>query len=119
MRHVLPTEIKNAIHVLTHMYLKASELSLIVLKIECRFFFSFKVAILLTGGRQSPDGGSLQEAMRPMRDLDVTTYVIAIGSQSDVPVQRPEDLFTVTSFDDLPRQVQPIATNITKPSGIH
>ena len=79
--------------------------------------FSYKVAILLTGGRQSPDGGSLQETMQALRNLNVTTYVIAIGTQSDVPVENPEDVLTVTSYNDLARQVQPIARSITKPRG--
>lgn len=79
---------------------------------------SLQIAILLTGGRQSPDGGSLEDAVQLMRNRDVTTYVISIGDRSDVPVQRPEDLFYLTSYSDLPRQVQSIAKNITKPRGI-
>ena len=81
--------------------------------------FLYKVAILLTGGRQSPEGSSLPEAMQTLRNLDVTTYVIAIGTQSDVPVEQPEDLLTVTSYNDLARQVQPIARSITKRRGIY
>lgn len=78
---------------------------------------SLQVAILLTGGRQSPDGGSLEDAVQLMRNRDVTTYVISIGDRSDVPVQRPEDLFYLPSYSDLPRQVQSIAKNMTKPRG--
>lgn len=81
--------------------------------------FLYKVAILLTGGRQSPDGGSLHEAMRTLRNLDVTTYVIAIGAQSDVPVEQPENVLTVTSYSDLAQQVQPIARSITKRRGMY
>ena len=71
----------------------------------------------MTGGRQSPDGGSLIPSMRALRDLDVRTYVTAIGTQSDVPVQRPEDVSFVTSYDDLPRQLQSIASKMTAQKG--
>lgn len=60
----------------------------------------------------------MEDAMQLMRNRDVTTYVISIGDRSDVPVQRPEDLFYVTSYSDLPRQVESIAKNITEPRGI-
>ena len=56
--------------------------------------------------------------MQLMRNRDITTYVISIGERSDVPVQRPEDLFYVTSYSDLPGQVLSIATNVTAPKGI-
>lgn len=57
----------------------------------------------------------MEDALQLMRNRDVTTYVISIGDRSDVPVQRPEDLFYLASYSDLPRQVQAIAKNITKP----
>ena len=78
---------------------------------------SLQIAILLTGGRQSPDGGSLEDAAQLIRNRDVTTYVISIGDRSDVPVQRLEDLFYLASYSDLPLQAQSIAKNITKPRG--
>ena len=73
--------------------------------------------MLLSGGRQSPGGASLQNAMQPMTNLDVTTYVVSVGVQSDVPVQKPGGEFSVTSYNDLPRHVQRIARSITEPPG--
>ena len=60
----------------------------------------------------------MEDAVQLMRNRDVTTYVISIGDRSDVPVQRPEDLFYVTSYSNLPYQVQSIARNITLPRGM-
>ena len=55
--------------------------------------------------------------MQLMKNRDVITYVIAVGGESDVPVQRPQDMFRMASYNDLPRQVQTIASTITAPRG--
>ncbi|KAK2561274.1 Collagen alpha-6(VI) chain [Acropora cervicornis] len=72
-----------------------------------------KVAMLLTSGRQSPDGASLSPIMQALRGNDVVTYVTAVGSESDVPVQKPGAMFLVRSYSDLPQQLQSIARNMT------
>lgn len=73
--------------------------------------------MLLTSGRQSPDGGSFIPIMQDLRDNDVTTYVTAVGSESDVPVQKPGATFLVRSYSDLPQQLQSIARNMTAQRG--
>ena len=79
--------------------------------------FIIQVAILLTSGRQSPDGGSLLPVMQALRDNDVIIYVTAVGSESDVPVQKPGAMFLVRSYNDLPQQLQSIARNMTAQEG--
>ena len=83
----------------------------------CFCYCVLKIAILLTGGRQTPDGGSLQEAVRPINNLNVTSYVVPVGTQTDVPVARSDDVMPVTSFDDLPKNAQRIARSIATPRG--
>lgn len=84
----------------------------------CICYCVLKIAILLTGGRQTPDGGSLQEAIWPINNLNVTSYVVPVGTQTDVPVARSEDVMSVTSYDDLPKNAQRIARSIATPRGI-
>ena len=83
----------------------------------CFCYCALKIAILLTGGRQTPDGGSLQEAIRPINSLNVTSYVVPVGTQTDVPVARSDDVMPVTSFDDLPKNAQRIARSIATSRG--
>ena len=83
----------------------------------CFCYCALKIAILLTGGRQTPDGGSLQEAIRPINNLNVTSYVVPVGTQTDVPVARSDDVMPVTSFDDLPKNAQRIARSIATSRG--
>lgn len=73
--------------------------------------------MLLTSGRQSPDGASLSPIMQALRGNDVVTYVTAVGSESDVPVQKPGAMFLVRSYSDLPQQLQSIARNMTAQRG--
>ena len=83
----------------------------------CFCYCVLKIAILLTGGRQTPDGGSLQEAVRPINNLNVTSYVVPVGTQTDVPVARSDDVMPVISFDDLPKNAQRIARSIATSRG--
>ena len=73
--------------------------------------------MLLTSGRQSPDGASLSPIMQALRGNHVVTYVTAVGSESDVPVQKPGAMFLVRSYSALPQQLQSIARNMTAQRG--
>lgn len=76
-----------------------------------------KIVVMLTSGPQSRGGNSLYQAVQPLKTIGAETYVVAIGSQVNVPeltwvVKRSEDVFTVPSFDGLLSSVKPIADYI-------
>ena len=76
-----------------------------------------KIVVMLTSGPQSRGGNPLYQAVQPLRTIGAETYVVAIGSQVNVPeltsvVKRNEDAFTVPSFDGLISRVKPIADYI-------
>lgn len=74
-----------------------------------------KVMIILTDGRQSqdPDTVPLQDAVRPLKQLGVRIYAVAIGDEVDLPDLLPvtdsKDVFTVSDFDDLANMANDIA----------
>lgn len=75
-----------------------------------------KVMIILTDGRQSqdPDTVPLQEAVRPLRQLGVRIYTVAIGDEVDLKelyqvTERNEDVFPVSDFADLANMANDIA----------
>ena len=76
-----------------------------------------KIVIMLTAGPQTGSGQPLIEAVKPLRTIGAETYVVAIGSQVNVPelrsvVNRNDDVFTVRSFDRLLSNVRVIAEYI-------
>ena len=81
-----------------------------------------KIVILLTTGRQSPGGKSLDEAVNPLDRLGAHTFVVAIGQgpanqELLATVDRARDVFTVVSPNELPSRTQRIGTDIRdKPS---
>lgn len=84
-----------------------------------------KVVILVTAGKQIQEPGTklLATAAQPLQVLGASTYVVAIGSRTDVAelkpaVKRPGDVLIVRSFDELRPQTLPIAEHIVKGSGM-
>lgn len=77
-----------------------------------------KIVVLLTAGPQSRGGKPLDQAAQSLRTIGAETYVVAIGSQVNVPelnsvVKRKEDVFILSSFDRLISRVDRIADYIT------
>lgn len=76
-----------------------------------------KIVILLTAGPQTGGGQRLIEAVKPLRTIGAETYVVAIGSQVNVPelrsaVNRNDDMMMVRTFDRLLSNVRVIAEYI-------
>lgn len=83
---------------------------------------SSKLVIFLTGGKQSSSGGSLNDAVEPLRQSGAKTFVIAIGKQPDVQqlrplVASPNDVLTVITFKDLNSQTSRIASHVREKAG--
>ena len=81
-----------------------------------------KIAVLLTAGRQIPGGVSLDTATQPLRNLNVTVIVIAVGQQYDKQeldpvVSEQKDLFEIESFDVLLSRARTIGKAIEEKSG--
>ena len=81
-----------------------------------------KIVVLLTTGKQSPGGKALSEAIKPLRQIGAQTFVISIGSTSDVRelysvVDNPRDIFQVIRKNDLPQQARPISKKIKDKPG--
>ena len=75
-----------------------------------------KAMIILTDGRQSqdPDTVPLIEAVRPLKQLGVRIYAVAISSELDMKelyelTERKADVFIVSGFDDLANMANDIA----------
>ena len=82
-----------------------------------------KIAVLLTAGRQLPGGISLDTATEELRNLNATTLVVAIGQQYNKQelspvVTAPEDLFELSSFDELALRAKTVGQAIEDKSGI-
>ena len=83
---------------------------------------SSKVVIFLTGGKQASSGGTLDDAVEPLRQSGAKTFVIAIGKRPDVQelrpfVASPKDVITVVSFKDLVSQTKQVASHISGNAG--
>lgn len=81
-----------------------------------------KIAVLLTAGRQIPGGVSLDTAARPLRNLNVTVIVVAVGQQYnkqelDPVVSEQKDLFEIESFNVLLSRARTIGKAIEEKSG--
>ena len=81
-----------------------------------------KIAVLLTAGRQIPGGISLDTATQPLRNLNVTVIVVAVGQQYDKReldpvVSEKEDLFEMESFNVLLSRARTIGKAIEEKSG--
>jgi len=81
-----------------------------------------KIAVLLTAGRQIPGGVSLDTATQPLRNLNVTVIVVAVGQQYDKRELDPvvsgeEDLFEMESFNVLLSRARTIGKAIGEKSG--
>lgn len=83
-----------------------------------------KIVVLLTSGMQSPTNtpDPLGNAVRPLRNLGVQTFVVSIGSGPDKRelaslVDHPRDIFNVPSFEALLPQTIPITKSIAERSG--
>ena len=81
-----------------------------------------KIAVLLTAGRQIPSGVSLDTATQPVRSLNGTVIVVALGQQYDKReldpvVSEPKDLFEIESFDVLLSRARTIGKAIEEKSG--
>lgn len=81
-----------------------------------------RIVVLLTTGRQGLSRDSLDESVKPLKDLGVKVFVVAIGSRPDdqelLPVvDQPDDLLGVSSFNDLASQTRPIAKHIVNNTG--
>lgn len=80
-----------------------------------------KIMVILTDGRQSrdPDTIPLQDAVRPLRQLGVRIYTVAIGDEVDLKelyqvTERKEDVFPVSDFADLANMANDIALKTCK-----
>ena len=78
------------------------------------------ILILLTAGRQAA-AKTLVESSKPLHDLGVYSYVVAIGNHPDKDelepvVDNPGDIISVSSFDNLEPRRQKIAKDIAKES---
>ena len=81
-----------------------------------------RILILLTAGRQTSGGKSLDEAIKRLRDLDVQTFVVAIGQQPDLRqlislVDRQQDIFQASSHDGLLSQSGDIGKKVLEKPG--
>ena len=81
-----------------------------------------KIAVLLTAGRQIPGGVSLDTATQPLRNLNVTVLVVAVGQQYnkqelDAVVSEQKDLFEIESFNVLLSRARTIGEAIEEKSG--
>ena len=81
-----------------------------------------KIAVLLTAGRQIPGGVSLDTATQPLRNLNVTVLVVAVGQQYnkrelDPVVSEQKDLFEIESFNVLLSRARTIGKAIEEKSG--
>ena len=81
-----------------------------------------KIAVLLTAGRQVPGGVSLDTATQPLRNLNVTVLVVAVGQQYnkqelDPVVSEQKDLFEIESFNVLLSRARTIGEAIEEKSG--
>lgn len=74
------------------------------------------VVVLVTMGEQSPsvDGVPLDDALEPLEDLGVHTFVVAIGHDPDTST----NILRVPSFKALPSQAYDMARQIKIISGI-
>lgn len=74
------------------------------------------VVVLVTTGEQSPsvDGVPLDDALEPLEDLGVHTFVVAIGHDPDTST----NILRVPSFKALPSQAYDMARQIKIISGI-
>ena len=83
---------------------------------------SSKVVIFLTAGKQTIGGVSLFDITEPMRLSGVKVIVIAIGKDADAKelgalVSIPQDVLTVTSFENLQSQTKQISGYIRNTAG--
>ena len=83
---------------------------------------SSKVVIFLTAGKQAIGGVSLFDITEQMRLSGVKVIVIAIGKDPDAKelgalVSIPQDILTVTSFENLKSQTKQISGYIRKTAG--
>ena len=81
-----------------------------------------KLVIFLTAGKQASSGGSLGDAVQPIRQFGAKTFVIAIGKKPDVQelrplVASPENVVTVVSFKELKSQTTRVASHISENAG--
>lgn len=81
-----------------------------------------KIAVLLTTGKQTPGGISLNTASQQLRSLNASTLVVAIGQQYDKQELGPvvadqEDLFEIPSFNALASRARTIGQAIEEKSG--
>ena len=83
-----------------------------------------KVVVILTGGKQSvqQDVQPLKESFKTLRASGTKAFVVAIGDDHDkqefLPaVYRPEDIFTVVSFENLVHQAWPTSKAIAERAG--
>lgn len=83
---------------------------------------SSKVVIFLTAGKQTIGGVSLFDITEPMRLSGAKVIVVAIGKDPDPKelgalVAIPQDILTVTSFENLQSQTKQISGYINKTAG--
>ena len=83
---------------------------------------SSKVIIFFTAGKQTIGGVSLFDITEPMRLSGVKVIVIAIGKDADAKelgalVSIPQDVLTVTSFENLQSQTKQISGYIRNTAG--
>lgn len=81
-----------------------------------------KIAVLLTAGRQIPGRVSLDTATQPLRNLNVTVIVVAVGQQYDKQELNPvvsekKDLFEIESFNVLLSRARTIGKAMEQKSG--
>lgn len=76
-----------------------------------------KIIVLLTAGKSSVGSKPLKEAIRPLRNIGVQTFVVSLGegsrSRDHVSlVDTPDDVYEVLDTGNLPIRAQPIAKEI-------
>ena len=78
-----------------------------------------KFLVVLAEGRYDtePDIKPFAEVVKPLQEMGVTVYVIGIGTsvslkELNTMVEKPGNVLTVKTFDDLLRDVGPIASHI-------
>lgn len=81
-----------------------------------------KVMVILTDGQQTEtnDSTPLDEAVRPLLDMNVTIFAVGVGSAIDITEllelvgYRDENLFRAENFDQLARDSVKVATQTCK-----
>lgn len=86
---------------------------------------TLKIVVLLTAGKETPDPLTLSNIAKKFRQLGTQNFLVTIGHQPDIEkeklksiVQKPQNIFEVNSYGNLPSMAKPLAKQIHERAGI-